>query len=206
MFTLQGNVSPEVKRNNDLGRIPDEQRLEHIYLQLKRSPERQGSLERFVEHLHDPASPSFHQWLTAEQLGERFGPSDREIASVQDWLKSYGIKVNAVFPSKMTLDFSGTGGEIRKAFRTEIHRFVAGGRHHVANVTDPQIPTTLAPVVAGVVALHDFHSRALPANSPAAPNETFGGGRYLAPADLATIYNFGPLYDLGLSGTGQTIV
>ena len=38
------------------------------------------------------------------------------------------------------------------------------------------------------------------------PDYTSGSGaHYLAPADAATIYNFGPLYQKGYDGTGQTL-
>ena len=71
-------------------------------------------------------------------------------------------------------------------------------------MTDPKIPAALAPAVVGVVSLNDF--RPHPLNRQRA-NYTIGGGYYLVvPADLATIYNFNPLFAAGYSGQGQTIV
>ncbi len=48
---------------------------------------------------------------------------------------------------------------MRNAFHTEIHHFLVNGEAHMANVSDPQIPAALAPVVAGVVGLHDFRAK-----------------------------------------------
>src|SRR5712671_5489976 len=61
-------------------------------------------------------------------------------------------------------------------------------------------------VVGGVVSLHDFRSEPLHAfiRKPA-PEFTSGGSHYLAPADFATIYNLGPLYQQSINGTGQSI-
>ncbi len=56
----------------------------------------------------------------------------------------------------MVIDFSGTAGDVRKTFHTEIHHLDVRGEHHIANMSDPEIPAALAGVVAGVVSLHDF--------------------------------------------------
>jgi len=56
----------------------------------------------------------------------------------------------------MMIDFTGTAGQVSRAFNTEIHRLEVGGVSHVANVRDPQIPAALAPAVEGIVSLHDF--------------------------------------------------
>ena len=59
----------------------------------------------------------------------------------------------------MVIDFSGTAGQVREAFSTEIHYLEVNGAQHIANMSDPQIPAALAPAVAGIVSLHDFVPR-----------------------------------------------
>ncbi len=56
----------------------------------------------------------------------------------------------------LLIDFSGTAGQVREAFHTEIHQLDVKGVQHIANMSDPQIPAALAPAVVGVVSLHDF--------------------------------------------------
>ena len=105
----------------------------------------------------------------------------------------------------MSIDYSGTAGQVRAAFHTEIHHLSVNGVTHFANMSDPEIPAALAPAVVGIVALHDFKPRAQ--HVAKRPNATIGGGEFLvAPSDLATIYNFNPLFNAGYSGQGQTIV
>jgi uncharacterized membrane protein len=74
-------------------------------------------------------------------------------------------------------------------------------------MSDPQIPSSLAPLVAGIVSLHDFrpHTNYRPRSDYTYSN---GNGTFYAvvPADLATIYNLNPLLTSGISGQGQTIV
>ena len=87
-----------------------------------------------------------------------------------------------------------------------IHYLDVNGKHHIANMSDPQIPAALAPAVAGVVSLHDFSPRAH-AQSPSPIHLSLQGSTFeaLTPADLATIYDFNPLFQAGITGQGQTI-
>jgi len=43
----------------------------------------------------------------------------------------------------MLIDFSGTAGQVRNAFQTEIHHLEVHGERHVSNVSDPRIPAQL---------------------------------------------------------------
>src|SRR5260370_40708749 len=81
-----------------------------------------------------------------------------------------------------------------------------GKELHHANAKEPEIPAALIPVVGGVVSLHVFHSETLHAfiRKPS-PEFTSGGSHYLSPADFATIYNLGPLYQQSINGNRQSI-
>ena len=73
--------------------------------------------------------------------------------------------------------------------------------------SNPEVPAAFAPIVAGLVSLHDFGAKPLHARLAAEPRPYFttGGAHYLAPTDFATIYDLGPLYGSGSDGTGQAI-
>jgi subtilase family serine protease len=209
--TLSGNVHPEARPANDRGRVADTLPMEHMLLQLKRSPDQEKALQQFVDELHNQGSPNFHHWLTAQQFGERFGLAQPDLDTVTSWLRSHGFRVNVVYPSGMVIDFSGTAGQVRQAFRTEIHRLEVNGERHIANTTDPSLPAALAPVIAGVVSLHDFRAKPMHQMRKPRPQFTFtdpfGNATYaVVPADLATIYNLNPLFSAGITGQGQTIV
>ncbi len=124
------------------------------------------------------------------------------------------------------INFSGNAGQVQQAFHTAIHSYVVNGEQHWANSTDPQIPTALTPVVAGVNTLHNFRWK--PANVHAGEfirsketgkvtavnsNFTFAGGCGgpgtncfgVGPTDFATIYNVLPRWTANNDGTGVTI-
>ncbi len=206
-ITLGGNTRPEAVPANDRGRVPDSTPIEHMLLQLQRSPEQDAAVDKLIDQLHDQSSPNYHHWLTAAQFGERFGLSQQDLATITGWLQSHGFTVNAVYPNGMLIDFSGTAGVIRSALHTEIHNLTVNGVAHIANMSDPKIPEALAPAVAGVVSLHDFWPHPM-MHQHTDYTFTSGGNTYygVTPGDVATIYNFNPLFTAGTTGKGQTVV
>ena len=195
--TLAGNTRPEATAANDRGAVADELPLDHMLLQLRRPAEQEAALAALIDQLHDRASPSFHQWLDPREFGTRFGLASADLQTIAGWLQAHGFRVNLIYPNNLLIDFSGTAGRVRDAFHTEIHHLEVDGARHIANIGDPQLPAALAPAVVGIVSLNDFRPRA---------QYSLGNGSYhVVPADLATIYNFNPLFTGGLSGQGQTI-
>ncbi len=208
---IKNDVVKAVVAANDRGAVADDFPLEHLQLQLKRSPEQEQALESFMDALHDPASPQFHQFLSPQQFGALFGIAAADLDVVTGWLTGHGFRVNFIYPGNMLIDFSGTAGQVKGAFRTEIHRLDVNGVGHIANVSGPYLPEALQPVVAGVVSLTDFRSHAKhkhKATSQYTGTNQCNGPCYLVtPADLATIYNFNPLFQASppITGKGQTI-
>jgi subtilase family serine protease len=58
----------------------------------------------------------------------------------------------------MTIMFSGTVGQVKEAFGTEIHTLEVNGQRHIANMTDPSIPAGLVGSGAGAGARRGFSS------------------------------------------------
>ncbi len=215
LVTLRGNTRPETSTGTDLGVVAENLPMEHMMLQLKRSAQQEAEVVQFVAEQQNPASPNFHKWLTAVEFGQKFGAAPSDISAITNWLESHGFTVNSVYPNGMVIDFSGTASQVQTAFHTAIHRIDVNGSRHIANATDPQIPAALAPAIAGIVSLHDFRPHALarakalgkPSSNGSKYTYTYGGVPYQAvvPADLATIYDFNPLFAKGITGSGQTI-
>ncbi len=211
LVTLSGNTRPEATAANDRGAVSDKLPLDHIQLLLHRPALQEQALEQTIDALHNPASSSFHKWLTAAQFGQQFGVASKDVSTITSWLSSQGFKVNLVSTSRMVIDFSGTAGQVRDAFHTEIHNLNVNGQTHIANMSDPKIPAALAPAITGIVALHNFlpHTNYTPIGVN--PKLTGTCGSYgpclaLVPADLQTIYDYAPVYTEGYTGAGVTVV
>ncbi len=158
---LPGNVRSAANPANDRGAVDDSLPLEHMLLQLQRSPEQEQQLDLYLDQLQTKGSPNFHKWLTPTELQQQFGPTTEDIAQVTAWLTASGFTVNQVAPNGLVIDFSGTAATVRAALHTSIHNLSVNGVAHIANMQDPQIPAALAGVVAGVVSLHDFRPHTL---------------------------------------------
>lgn len=225
LYTLRGNTHPLAQPENDLGPAPASKVASRLILVLSRSAVQEAALQTWLNSVQDVNSPNYHQWLTPEEFGARFGVSDADLAKVEGWLQSRGFRVNKVAPGRMSLEFSGTTAQTETAFHTSVHKYLVNGVQHWANTSDPQIPAALAPVVVGVATLNDFNPRPNVIRGPAGVynpgtkrieptyttgNTTNGYTMFVGPADAATIYDTpttfnashsGSLYD----GTGVTI-
>src|SRR5580700_9313717 len=142
---LAGNTRPEATAANDRGRVDDAMPLQHMQLQLRRPAALEEAVKALIEQLHDPNSPSFHRWLTAAEFGAQFSPAASDIDTITGWLQQQGFTVNFVYPSGLSIDYSGTAGQVRAAFHTELHHLLVNGVAHFANMSDPEIPAALAP-------------------------------------------------------------
>jgi len=207
LVTLAGNTRAEAIAANDRGPVDDSYLVDHMFLQLRRSPASEAALVKLIDEMHDPSSANYHQWLSSAEFGQRFGLPQQDLNTISGWLKKNGFTVNVVYGSGVLIDFSGTAGQIHSAFHTEIHNLMVGGASHIANMSDPKIPAALAPAVAGVVSMHNFLPR--PMYKPRAQYTVTSGTEtsYLVvPADLATIYHLNPVFQASITGKGQTVV
>ena len=217
--TLRGNVHPMARAAYDRGTVQDALQTPRMQLLIKRPADREAALKQYVADLHQQGSASYHKWLTPDQIGQQYGPADSDVQTVTAWLQSQGFTVSKLSRAKSTIEFSGTAGQLKSAFRTQIHKYLVNGATHYANATDPQIPTALTPVVAGVVRMNDFRPKAQikvqgaatysQATHQAKPLWNYPVGKgveyFVAPSDFAVQYDTGPLTAAGINGTGQTI-
>lgn len=212
---LKGNTHRLARPEFDLGTAPATLPMQRMLLVLKRSPEQESALRKLLADQQDKASPNYHKWLTPEQFGQQFGPTDGDMQTITSWLQSHGFQVGTT-KGRTVLEFSGSASQVKEAFHTSIHKYVVKGEQHWANSSDPSIPTALTPAVAGVLTLHNFLKKPnvhlVEKNIPAKftpgsrPQFTAANGLHaLTPADYSIIYNAGPVQQSGVNGYGITI-
>ena len=219
--TIAGEKSPLLAHAADLGPLAAASALPHVQLELKRPASLQDSFDALVRDQQDSTSASYHKWLTADAL-RAYGPDQADIDQVVAWLRANGLRVNAVSPSGMSIDFSGTASAVAGAFHTALHMVkTANGESHIANTTDIAIPAALAPVVRGAT-LSDFFPKPtmVKAMKPgkrgpamrggSSPDFNVEGYEAVAPADFNTIYNVTSVHTgkaaVGkLTGAGVTV-
>ncbi len=82
------------------------------------NPKNKAALEDFVYDTVDPASPSYHQYLTPSQFATRFGQSDSVINEFKNHFKKYKVTVkpNA---GNLSLKVSGSYNNVVKALKAK---------------------------------------------------------------------------------------
>jgi hypothetical protein len=214
--TLAKSLHPKAQSQYDLGPANPSRQLSYMTLLMAPSASQQKALDRLLAQQQDPKSPNYHKWLTPQQYADRFGLSQNDLVKVITWLASQGFQILSIGGGRDSVIFSGTAALVQRAFGTEIHGYNVDGEEHFANSTPLMIPAALNGIVTGVMGLHDFRLR--PASGGRRFVETRNGfpeyydGNYifpnfLAPDDVATIYDIAPLYKAStpIDGTGQKL-
>lgn len=227
---LRGNTNPLAQARFDRGAAPASLPMQRMLLVLKRSAQQEDTLDTLLQQQQNASLPDYHHWLTPQQFGQEFGPSDQDIQTITSWLQSQGFQIDQVSNGRTVIEFSGTAGEVQSAFHTTIHQYLVNGENHWANSSDPQIPTALTPVVAGINTLYNFprvplyHLAVRPHGpigiggikpssaeftfpNPCSPSSIPVCNFAVGPYDFATIYNVLPLWNQSpaIDGTGETI-
>ncbi len=178
-----------------------------------------AGLESLLKAQHDPASARFHQWITPQQFGARFGPDAATVARVTAGLQARGLAVEV---HSRSLHVTGSAAAVNKALSTSLmHGALPNGQTHMVASRTPTLPAEVAAAGGFVIDfarnVHVAHSfaRQVPGTKVAfdAPmNRTSSTGGYWFD-DLKQAYRY-PSYQTKvtvngksqrLDGTGATI-
>jgi subtilase family serine protease len=124
LFTIPGQAQPQqllTRHVRDavatgqaqfVGQLPSSQILRFdISLPLR---DRAG-LQNFVQQVQDPANPSYHQFLTPQEVTARFGPSQEDWNSLVAFAKANGFTIVDGSRDERDLRLTGTVANIEKA-------------------------------------------------------------------------------------------
>src|SRR5258708_24956953 len=139
LIQLKGTVHPLARAQNETGVVDPSLRLERITLMFQPTPAQQADLEALLAAQQNPTSPSYHQWLSPEQFGDRFGIARTDLAKVSAWLESLGFAVVETPASRNFVVLGGTAGQFSAAFHTEIRAYEASGQKFYANSSEPSV-------------------------------------------------------------------
>jgi subtilase family serine protease len=200
---LKGNLHPLARAEHDQGAVAPGFQVSRMALLLQPSPDRLSAAANLAAAQQNPASPYYHKWITPAQYAAQFGASPGDVAKIRGWLQSHGFSVEAAANQRL-LYFSGTAAQVAATFHTQLHHYLVNGEQHIANAQNPRIPRALAPVVGGIVSLHDFRhqsmlGRRMLAGSPEFTDSS-SGAISLFPADFGIIYDLATTWGTGYNG------
>jgi kumamolisin len=149
-----------------------------------------AAVDSFVRIVHDPASPTFGDFLGVDRFTAAFGPSAVTYSSVAATLRSAVLRTIGTYPDRKVLDVAGDAAHVQAAFHTLIGRFAAGGSTYYANITPARIPNALRGIVMAVSGFNDYdHQMPHMLIGKRGTKSFTGGAPPYGPYDIQTAYN-----------------
>jgi subtilase family serine protease len=117
---------------------------EDVVVAVSLSPKDLPGLKAYAEAVNDPHSQYYHQFLTPEQIGAKFGPSDADVATTISFLKSHGVQITDVAKNKLVIMAEGTAASVTEAFQTHMaYATREDGTKFRTNTSELHMPASL---------------------------------------------------------------
>lgn len=114
---VHGRTSDAIKGLTPVDRLDGASKLNlTIGLPLRN----RGALTNLLRDLYDPASPRYHQYLTASQFADQFGPTKEDYEAVQRFAGAHGLTVTGTHPNRTLLDVRGSVADVEKALHVHL--------------------------------------------------------------------------------------
>ena len=95
--------------------------------------------------------------LSSEEFMAQYAPTTEQVTRVVAYLRAHGFSDIEVAPNHLLVSATGGAGNIKDAFKAELHQYNVDGRSAYANVTDALVPAHLGDTVLAVVGLQTVH-------------------------------------------------
>jgi subtilase family serine protease len=158
---------------------------------------RPAEVQAFVDAVSNPRSPQYRQFITPEEVGERFGLPATRVEDVAEHLRHYGFTITEVGKNRLAVIANGTVAQAEQAFHTTIRSYTVDPENpyepseFIAPSTPVRLPADLASIVIDVHGL-DTYTR---------PRHMVS---LLTPALTRALYNTAPIYST-MTGLGRTM-
>ncbi len=204
---LASGVPMQARPEYDQGSVDLSFKMSYMTLLTVPSAGQKRAMNKLLADQQNPRSASFHKWLTPEQYAERFGLSSNDMKVLAAWLQSEGFAIVRTARARNWIAFSGTAEQVERTFQTQIHNYKVDGALNFANTVPPTIPAALSGLVSGIRGLNNFRLKSQAHRAQPDYTLTFQGNNFLfvAPGDIAAIYDINTLYTNGIDGTGETL-
>ncbi|HEV2472088.1 MAG TPA: protease pro-enzyme activation domain-containing protein, partial [Chthonomonadales bacterium] len=176
-----------------------------------------AAMEQDVAQMYTPGSPNYHQYLTPDQIVQRYALSDAQLQVVENWLRGNGFTIVSADPLRLGIQVRASVATIEKALNVQLRLYTINlfgtSYSFFVQETDPVITGPVSAYIQSVVGLDSF---AFPIFNPpgsitrafalqAADCAKYGARQTLTSSNLASAYQLDTLHSHGLMGQGMTI-
>jgi len=169
----------------------------------------QSEFDQLLRDIYDPTSASYHQYLTPQQIAERFGPSDEDYQAVMAFILTNGLAVTGTHPDRTLLDVNASVADIERLFHVamRVYQHPTEARTFFAPDVEPSLD--LAVPLVGVSGLNNYvvprPGGGRGTASDTAPGATPASGSGPGGAFLGNDFRAAYVPGLSLTGSGQTV-
>jgi subtilase family serine protease len=162
-----------------------------VYLKMRD----QAGAEALAKAVSDPDSKSFHKYLSAADVKNRFAPTRQTVDSVRQWLSDSGFQVGDIPSNSAYITASGNADQVQDAFDVQLGQYkvdsstarvTAGGNTLRAADKDLSVPSDLAANVLGVSGVDQSATMVTPNHETGTSGKaaTTGSRTQAKPADV----------------------
>ena len=145
-----------------------------LALQVTLDPRDPAGLASMAQAVSTPGSPEYHQYLSAGEFAQLYGPTPATIAAVTTALEAQGLGVGHASGTDLSLPVTATVAQVESAFLTPIVTYrLPSGDVGYDNTKSPSVPVSVASQIQGVLGL-DTLNQPEPLTTPLAPDRGIG--------------------------------
>jgi subtilase family serine protease len=124
-----------------VGRLPANQVMQLDVVLPLRDP---AALEKFLNEIYDPASPTYRHFLTVSEFTEKFGPTQEDYDAVVKFAKSNGFTVVGGSRDGMEVQIKGPVSAVESAFHVSMHTYQHPTENRIFYGPDREPTTSLS--------------------------------------------------------------
>ncbi|HXM01335.1 MAG TPA: protease pro-enzyme activation domain-containing protein [Chthoniobacterales bacterium] len=192
---VHSDLPSALAKSGTVSHVEPGKSLNVVFILASKDPN--GATE-FVRRVSTPEDPLYARFLTPEQFGAAYGPTDSDYEAVKAWVTQNGLSLNELSLSHTTLSVHGTVAQFESLLATSIDNYQApDGKIFFSANAAPSVPAEIALRLSGVIGLSNYtgfvpmviRKPAQDANGvhPDGAGGTGPGGAYSA-SDLRTAY------------------
>jgi kumamolisin len=203
---VQQGINPQVLQNASVfGNVPGDT---PVTVDIVMKINNKNDLAEFIKNTTTPGNRNYRHYLSVDQFKKNFGADPESINKATSYLNAFGIKTS-VYPNNLIITANGTADQFNKAFSVKLKKEKYKEKEFHGTEDNPKVPATFGKDILCILGLSNYSNYTSHAVKQVVPLEENGstpvGPLNLDPKDLIKQYNVQPLYDKGVTGSGQTI-
>jgi hypothetical protein len=117
---LHGHTIPITGKLTPLGQLPATKELSlAIGLPLRH----EADLDEFISQLYNPSSTNYHRFLTPPEFTTRFGPTEQDYATVENFARTNGFRITGTHGNRAVLDVRASVADIERSWHLTLHTY-----------------------------------------------------------------------------------